>query len=395
MVKFIVILFVILNVGIVQAEVKTVNLFEREAANAAKIFSLKSSFYDQERPIIVHTPADYDEHPNKRYPVIYLLDGKRKIKSLIYATNILALKHKMPQVIIVAITTAKLREQDYSPNYVAMKSKVGNGKADNFTDFLKTELVPYIDKNYRTYPYRIISGHSRGGIFVVNDFLRGHGLFEAHIAFSPSLYMSDYIIIDKLAKKLQSGKSGKGFLYANAGSKENENILTSLAKLHQVLTRFADQKIIWSAKVADHETHGTTPYIGHYQALRKLFSNWDNPGKVYSKEGFDTYKPQMDLLSKEFGYAVIPDEDQLEGVGYYLMNRKKDLKTAIKAFKLNVHYHPNSANAYSSLAEGLQAQGLIKEAIKAIDKAVSLLRPAEPFYKAIVELQAQLHKARP
>ncbi len=46
---------------------------------------------------------------------------------------------------------------------------------------------------------------------------------------------------------------------------------------------------------------------------------------------------------------VYVNEAQLNGLGYDLLNEKKDITAAIQIFQLNVQTFPNSANVYDSL----------------------------------------------
>ena len=81
-------------------------------------------------------------------------------------------------------------------------------------------------------------------------------------------------------------------------------------------------------------------------------------------------KPQSDLIIKKgLDYAFysanesrklqtkyMHSEDDLNSWGYQLL-QKKQIHNAIEIFKLNVSLHPESANAYDSLADGYEANG--------------------------------------
>ena len=103
-------------------------------------------------------------------------------------------------MIIVALPAGDSRQEDYTPNFLSTRKSNKKGSADVFSRFLKGELIPYIDKNFRTENYRIISGHSRGGLFVIDDLIDNTGLFQAHFAFSPALWVDNYLIADKINK---------------------------------------------------------------------------------------------------------------------------------------------------------------------------------------------------
>ena len=54
--------------------------------------------------------------------------------------------------------------------------------------FIEKELIPYVDSRYPTAPYRVLSGHSLGGLTVMNAFFNHTSLFNAYIAIDPSLW---------------------------------------------------------------------------------------------------------------------------------------------------------------------------------------------------------------
>jgi predicted alpha/beta superfamily hydrolase len=58
------------------------------------------------------------------------------------------------------------------------------GGADSFLRFIREELLPEVDRKYRTAPFRILMGHSLGGLFALHAFSRSPGLetFRRHLA---------------------------------------------------------------------------------------------------------------------------------------------------------------------------------------------------------------------
>ncbi len=61
------------------------------------------------------------------------------------------------------------------------------GGADNFVRFFKTELIPYINKNYKVEPFKVLIGHSYGGVFAMHALISDPELFDAYIAIDPKL----------------------------------------------------------------------------------------------------------------------------------------------------------------------------------------------------------------
>lgn len=348
-----------------------INYFENESSNAAQSHLLQSQYYTNPRKVIIQLPLSYTNKTQKKYPVLYLLDGERNIKSLTHIANTLASKHKMPEIIIVAIPASTTRQQDYTPNDIPMHSSTALGHAKTFTKFLQEELIPFIDTHFRTDPYRILSGHSRGGLFAFNDLLDQTHIFQAHFAFSPALWAGNFTLIDRASQQLSHKNLKSSFLYINAGGEEGDNIKTAFHKFEQLLQEHRPAQ--WHATFHENDSHGTTPIPGHYLALRKLYANWDKPWELFDSQGLDAVITQHHLLSKEFGYRVIPDEDDLDKLGNYYL-QKGNITLAIKTLKLNMEYHSYSVNAHDHYAGALEKNGSYVLALEVMEKARSLIK---------------------
>lgn len=126
-----------------------------------EVLTIQSKSLNEEREIRVFLPRNYAAS-NKKYPVIYTLDGEGTglvtANTAEFMTGYSAIP-QMPEVIVVAIINAN-RNRD-------MPIPEGYGKAGerNFLNFLADELIPAIEKKYRTEPLRILLGHSQGGLF--------------------------------------------------------------------------------------------------------------------------------------------------------------------------------------------------------------------------------------
>lgn len=146
------------------------------AVHIGTVDSIWSATLNEERPYLVYTPPSYADTTNtpQHYPVLYLLDGDAHFHSVSGLVQILATgvngTFVIPELIVVAIPNTN-RTRDLTPTHAttafdgtttsAFDSSGGNGA---FFRFLRTELIPRIDASYRTMPYRVLVGHSFGGI---------------------------------------------------------------------------------------------------------------------------------------------------------------------------------------------------------------------------------------
>jgi len=178
--------------------------------NIARVENVKiqSKSLNQEREILIYTPVDYDRRVNEYFNVIYVFDSQNR-EFFDYTSSIISfLTNKNKSFIVVGITSPYNEKLDYGRNNDLLPvletknsiDRIGKnyGNADNFFDFVSTEIIPYVDSHYRTLNNKIVVGHSFSATFVLNSFLNNPNLFNSYIAISPNMSLDN----DKLANKL-------------------------------------------------------------------------------------------------------------------------------------------------------------------------------------------------
>ncbi len=323
---------------------------------------IKSDVLGEERLILIRTPPGY-EGGSQRYPVMYITDGDVHIAHTAASVEFLARNGRMSEIILVGITNTD-RTRDLSPTHVTTAGATGapqfptSGGADKFLKFMETELFPQIEKNYRTHPYRILAGHSLGGLFAVHAMISRPELFNAVIAVSPALQWDNQVVVKRAEDFFKTRKEATRTLYFSMGY-EPGPIDDSFHQFKQVLTRQQSKGFDWEAQELTDEDHGSVVLRSHYAGLRKIYSDWRIPqdpdsGQVAVdlKGADDHYKK----LSDKFGYTLGTPELLINQIGYQLMfaDRRDD---AIATFKANVERYPDSANVYDSLAEAYERGG--------------------------------------
>ena len=138
--------------------------------------SIQSTVLKEKRTFIIHLPKGYDT-TKKSYPVLYLLDGSEKW--LLF--NISLMNYYFNEdMIIVAIENTD-RDRDMMP-ISAPSYPVTNPGADNFLSFIREELIPFVEKGFRTNRERVLSGKSLSGVFTLYALLKQPQLFDGYIA---------------------------------------------------------------------------------------------------------------------------------------------------------------------------------------------------------------------
>src|SRR5688572_10698120 len=137
----------------------------REPITLGQSQRLHSNVLNEDRSYQIHLPASYGWAKDRRYPVLYVLDGEAHFLHTTGSVEYLSAHGEIPELIVVAIAST-VRVRDFTQTDWP-SAWIGGGGAGNFKRFLSTELIPVIDREYRTNGFRVLSGHSAGGQFVL------------------------------------------------------------------------------------------------------------------------------------------------------------------------------------------------------------------------------------
>ncbi|MBU3005652.1 alpha/beta hydrolase [Paraglaciecola arctica] len=354
---FITIMLAIINTSGVKAGIR----------GSATVDGLQSKILNEQRDLLIHLPNNYHKYSSRRYPVLYLLDGQRNLRHTAGTLDLLNQDNKAQEMIIVAIKNTH-RTRDFTPTYDESYNQWGiSGGADRFLDFIEKELIPYMAKNYRTNNFKILSGHSLGGLLAVYALQSRPQLFQAHFAFSPSLWWHDQVIFEQAEDFFAKTTELHNYLYANMGN-EDGPMLSSYERYTVLLEAHAPKGFRYNADLDTSETHGSTALAGQALAYRGLYASLQAPQAVID-QGMPAIKQFYKTQSAVYGYEIKPSYRAINSLGYKAL-QQKDFSTALAIFKDNVKRFPNKADAYDSLADGFEANGELDKALEMRDLVI-------------------------
>jgi predicted alpha/beta superfamily hydrolase len=365
----------------------------------AHVDTVYSDILKENRPIWVYTPPfDTSYFTKPKYPVLYVLDGDGYFLSLVTMIRQLSVINDntvLPKMIIVGIlNTPGNRNRDLTPTKSTFDNKSGGG--ENFAAFLQQELIPYIDKNYATAPYRTLIGHSLGGLTAINILLKHTTMFNAYIANEPSMFYDDAALLKQAAPLLkQSNFKGKTLYMGiantmdagmdTAQARKDTSAITrhirAILNLKDVLKANPANGLRWTYKYYPDDDHASVPFAAMYDGLRYVFRNNRFPRNQPQNQYFDKQlsaavlkkmiERHYELLSDEMGYTVRPAESYFNQLGYTFMQLKENGKAEL-FFGLNMQYYPGSFNVYDSMGDLYLALNNKTKAIKYFKKALSI-----------------------
>ena len=344
---------------------------------------VRSAVLNEDRRIMVHLPAGY-EGSQQRYPVLYLLDPEDHFLHVSGVVDFLASRGRIPPIIVVGVANTQ-RNRDLTPSAAVTTYREempalgttlsmdveGSGGAEGFRAFLKSELLPWVDREYRTADFQILAGHSLGGLFAIDAFAGDPEVFDAYIAASPSLWWDEEALVRRLGQRLPDF-STPHWLYLSTGSEEGGPMLGGLEHLAAVLEISAPTSLRWSAGVLGGATHAMAPHQVFYDGLQWLFADYALSERVSITGDLARIEAHFADASRVYGIDLSPTEEQVNGMGYTQLSVFHDPANAVAIFRRNVALYPASANARDSLADGLEATGQRLEGLREREEAVRL-----------------------
>lgn len=358
--------------------IQTINAQSEGRIEIGEISSIHSETLLEEREYWISLPASYDDplQSYKKYPIIILLDGHVHFNSSVGMLQFMSSakngSRQVPEMIVVGIMNVN-RERDFTPDKIVTKRKNDMGGGDNFLAFLEQELIPKIDKEYRTMPYRILFGHSLGGLITAHAYLQAHSIFNSFLSIDPSFgSWTDSIMDEKIA--LINEKIFTRPIYIATANWGKRNIRNRDRHIRFYESLNSKCKSLYKGKIEyfENENHSTVPLPAFYNGISYLFKgyNYSYRQATNREELVNHYKK----VSKYLSYDFLPPEELVNRIGYSKLRsrQEEERKMAIDFFKLNVENYPESYNAHDSLGEMELALGFKEKALKSFEKSLAL-----------------------
>ncbi len=321
----------------------------------------------------VMLPASYPVNSSELYPLLLLLDGSRYGDVVAGNATFLARVGEIPEHVIVAIDSND-RMRDFTPT--DSPDWEGDGGASSFLAFLRQELLPRIESDYRVSERRIIWGHSLGGLFAFYTLYAAPDLFDARLVDDGTLDWDSKVTERSLGDFLDRQTPAGQFLYFNSSYllPTDDPDLQWFDGLAEVLKVKAPANLRWTYDPMPSETHASIPLVGSIRGLRALYDGYLAPEPVMFA-GLDAVLKHYEAILGRVGAPDKVPEEVLNNLGYLMLGR--DTSEAIRAFELATRLYPQSANAWDSLSDGYLEAGRTKEALYATDRSIELAQSTE------------------
>lgn len=324
--------------------------------------TIASTALGEERTILVRVPPGYDR-TTQRFPVVLMLDAHAPQNGMMASIiESQAFAGTMPEMILVGIQNTS-RTRDLTPTKT---ERADSGGGNKFLDFVEQEVLPLVDRNYRTESYRVFAGHSLGGLTVVYAMLSRPHLFGGYIAASPVLHWDNSYVIKKTDELFKTQKEFKKSLFISLG--DEPTYIAGFNSYRELLKKNGPSGLDYEFQHWTDEDHGSVVMRTYLAGIRKIFAGWRLDPSVQNLTGLSSHYSK---LSKKYGYGIKPPENIVNQFGYALFRAEK-IDEAIEAFEENARLYPDSPNVYDSLAEALEKRGSKSRAIANYERAYKM-----------------------
>lgn len=352
----------------------------------AQSLTLQSEILVTPPKIDVYLPSDYHEMADRiRYPLIVTLDGWALSQTVSGVVSHLSNTASMPKAIVVAINSDD--EYAWGPKIYASNSGWNNpkdsrldgfsgGEADKYITFFQQELLPLLDKRYRTNDFRVLIGMSPSAAFALHTLWKAPELFDAHFVFAATDvigmgYTPDTTFIDKIAESLAKEPNRKGYLYVASAQREADKKpqrQENVDALVKALAPYTSKNFRLKAEHIANFGHYPMALPGLLNALDLVFprERFGTSGKfsefLKTDTPFDSIVNYYADLSASVGFDVYPNPDlrrnasSLRVAGYRLRNNGQ-YEEAEKVYRLWLDMAPKSIKAKYGLASVFEAKG--------------------------------------
>jgi len=242
-----------------------------------EVRQLKSSTTGRDYDIYIRFPEEYAQDQAKKYPVLYVLDGQWDFKLLDSIYGGLHYDGFVPAMIIVGITYSgdhpdynTLRAMDYTPFHEVFIQ--GSGDAPKFHTFLKEQLIPFIETNYRADPsQRMLMGSSFGGTFTLYAMFTEPDLFNGYVASSPAVTFGSRFAFQQEAEYASSHTDLPVRLYLTVG--EVEDLRWPVQEFMRILSERNYPGLEMETRTLEDEGHSSNKPESYNRGLQFIFQD--------------------------------------------------------------------------------------------------------------------------
>ena len=223
---------------------------------------VESKILGEKRTILVSTPAQM----KPGLPLLVVLDGEWTFTKAAVIVDHLVGVGRLPPMVVAGVVNTD-RGRDMMPTIEG--GEFAAGPSDKFLNFIADELIPQLAGEYQLGKYRILAGHSNGGMFSLYAFIRRPEVFQANIALSPSYGLDDRFVA-LLGRAMAKSSGTPRFVFLGWGGDEEADIAVGAMRFAKTFEGTPSANVEYHYEIFPGETHGSVGLRAYYRGLELL-----------------------------------------------------------------------------------------------------------------------------
>ncbi|WP_394129155.1 alpha/beta hydrolase-fold protein [Shewanella maritima] len=322
----------------------------------------------------VTLPPSYHAKKDKRYVVLFDLHP-RSHKMLAGMHDWMSHNGDWPWLETIIVTAPDGHESLGKLKAAAIEQQ----GEQQLLDFFEQDLLPTIDKAYRTNGFRVFNGFTGNAGLVIYALVNRPQLFNAYIASSPVLSKDFAFVLNDLPKQLPKMTLPRFLLVSTSDSGYEQRQLASFAQLESLLQQHAPQALNYKVQRFDGSYYMTQPVLSTAHGIEMIFDPVHQKITADSevgKQGAKAVLAHYQHLSENiYGFEVsaVASLSSLAETQF-----QEQPQQAIETLTLAVNTYPKDPHAHAALGETYLKMEKRSLAKTSIQTAMSLT--SHPFW---------------
>lgn len=205
----------------------------------SQLKKFNSKELNSDRYLKIYVPPDYSDDETKLYPLTIVLDAEYLFDVFVGNSILFSAREKAPAQIIVGINQNQYNERTKDCAY-SKENSLPTEDSEAFYRFIRSELLGYLEENYRLSPFKTIVGNTLTANFINYFLIEDDPGFNAFVAINP-YYAPDMPAM--IHQKIPSLKNENRYYYLSNGSYNPENSKTAITTTNALLAAANNPKL--------------------------------------------------------------------------------------------------------------------------------------------------------
>ncbi|MCK8045037.1 alpha/beta hydrolase-fold protein [Shewanella sp. 1CM18E] len=348
---------------------------QQQHADNTQLLTVNSSLIEK-ADFVVTLPPSYGKKPDKQYVVLF--DFHPRSHALLAGMHDWMSHNGDWPWLETIIVTAPDGHQGLGELKTLAIEEQGNQK---LLDYFERDLLPAIDKQYRTNGFRILNGFTGNAGLGLYTLINRPSLFNAYFVASPVLSKDFAYVIKDAPKKLATMQGKPRFLFmSTSDSGFEQRQLASFAQMEAIVKANANETLDYRIKRFDGSYYMTQPVLAAAYGIEALFDDYHQvlaADSEISKQGPAAVLAHYQFLSEQkYGFKVPATGSLIKLGNSYL---ETEPSKAVEVYKVAITDDAKAYTAYDAVAGAYQKMGEMELAIKY--QALALDITDHPFYQ--------------